>query len=401
MKLNSIKALFLVASSLMLLPNGTRAYAEDLTEEQIIQRAVEIAVKKASKVVVKIDTLGDLREGFRAKSKKQGVLAKKGFKQAYGPSTGTIVSPDGYIITSSFTLRNKPRHIFVTTDDGRQFVAKLVGQDQSRGIALLKVSVEKALPAVPILAKKDIKAGQFSIAIGYGYGGKSANVSVGIVSAKDRISGKALQASPLISPANYGGVLASIDGRIMGIIVPLTSSGRMAGVDFYDCGIGFAIPRSDLEGLLPRLMRGEDLKAGFLGVMADQKKTDGGITIKEIVRRSPADRAGLKAGDIITGVAGRKVKNFFEFFNEIGSKVAGEKVVVKYLRDGVERQVEVTLANRPKQAPKAPNAGGAVPVDPPAPKKDDHDHDGDGKPDHGPGEHGKDSEDGKDDKKSD
>lgn len=380
--MNLIKGLALTSALSLFTLSG--AWAQEMTEEEIIEKAVTIAVKKASKYVVRIDTLGDLRAGHKARSKRSGVLAKKGFKQAYGPSTGTIVSEKGFIVTSLFTVRNEPRHIFVTLNDGQQFVAKVVGKDTSRGIALLKINSEKPLPALTMIPKKDIKAGQFSIAIGYGYGGKTPNVSVGIVSAKDRISGKALQSSALISPANYGGILASIDGRVQGVIVPLTSSGRMAGVDFYDCGIGFAIPGEDLTRVLPRLMQGESLKSGFLGIVADQAKTKGGIKVKQVVRRSPADRAGLKAGDVITNVGGKAVKNFFDFFNEIGKRVAGEKVVVKYLREGVEQQVEVALAERPKDADKWQGAPDATKK--PAPK-DDHDHDGDGKPDHKPEDH--------------
>lgn len=376
------KSLVLTCSLSLLALSG--AWADELSEEQIIEKAVTIAVKKASQFVVRVDTLGDLRAGHKGKSKRGGVLAKKGFKQAYGPSTGTIVSAKGHIVTSLFTVRNEPRHIFVTLNDGRQFVAKVVGKDSSRGIALLKINSEKPLPALKMMAKKDIKAGQFSIAIGYGYGGKKPNISVGIISAKDRISGKALQSSALISPANYGGIIASIDGRVQGVIVPLTSSGRMAGVDFYDCGIGFAIPGEDLARVLPRLIQGESLKSGFLGIVADQKKTKGGIKVKQVVRRSPADRAGLKAGDVITNVGGKAVKNFFDFFNEIGKRVAGEKVVVKYLRDGVQQQVEVALAERPKDADKWQGAPDKPKKDAP---KDDHDHDGDGKPDHKPEDH--------------
>jgi len=334
------------------------AVADEESDEKILQRAVSHAVAEVSPCIVRIDTLGDLSKGFKApksaREKGKGVLVRKGFKQAYGPSTGVIISPDGYILTSLFTLSRKPRHIFVSCHDGRQFVAKLAGKDESRGLALLKVEVERALPVPRISPKASLKSGMFSIALGRGYGAKEVNVAVGILSAKDRVSGKALQSSALISPANYGGALAGIDGRVMGLIVPLDASGRLAGVKFYDSGIGFAIPLSDLVKVLPRLMAGETLQPGFLGVQADQTKVRGGIVIKKVIRRSPAAKAKLKAGDRVTHVDGRRVRSFFDLHFALGSKVAGEEVVIKYLRDGVQREARAKLAPRTQKVGENP-----------------------------------------------
>lgn len=339
------------------------AAADGLKDEEILDRAVKIVVRRVSPAVVRIDTLGDLKEGFQAPSsaagKRGGVLARKGFKRAYGPSTGVVISPDGYILTSLFTLKYRPRHIIVSMQDGRQFVAKVAGKDESRGLALLKVEIDRALPVAPVGDKTKIKAGQICVALGRGLGGDTVNASVGIISAKDRISGKALQSSALISPANYGGVLAGLDGRVLGIIVPLDASGALAGVSLYDSGIGFAIPMSDVVNVLPRMIQGQTLKPGYVGIVADRTKTKGGITIKTVVSRSPADKAGLKVGDVIVAVDGRRLETYFEFFFALGAKVAGERVALKYLREGVQREVEVKLAPRPEKTEATPSAPGA------------------------------------------
>lgn len=365
-----------LALSLQLTARADDSSPPGLSDEQVLAAATRLVVERCRGAVVTIDTLGDLEEGFRAPQNEGeaqgGVLAKKGFKQAYGPSSGVVISADGYILTSQFTLQRKPRHIFVTLDDGRQFVAKLVGGDESRGLALLKVDVAEPLPVLEIRPKAEIEAGQFSIAIGRGYGAEGPNVSFGIVSARDRVSGKAIQSSALISPANYGGALVGIDGRLLGIIVPISASGMMAGVDLYDSGIGFAVPASDVVSLLARMKQGEELKPGMLGVKVNRKRTEGGVEIESVERRSPADKAGLKAGDLIISIDGAEVKTYFELFYAIGARVAGDEVVVKVLRDGVVQEVKAVLA--PREMIEAPDGEGEPPAELPA----EHEHEEDG-----------------------
>jgi serine protease Do len=184
----------------------------------------------------------------------------------------------------------------------------------------------------------------------------------------------------------------------MGLIVPLDSAGRLAGVDFYDSGIGFAVPFSDLVKLLPRLMLGEKLEPAFLGIEADQTKVRGGITLKKVVQRSPASKAGLKEGDIITHLDGSEVKTFFELHFALGAKVAGDEIVIKYIRDGVVRETKAKLGvrkqmigespfgvepgDKPGAKPKIPAVPGApggkkAPEEKPAKPDDGHDeHDG-------------------------
>src|SRR5262249_38856011 len=137
-------------------------------------------------------------------------------------------------------------------------------------------------------------------------------VSVGIISALGRVWGKAIQTDAKISPINYGGPLVDVRGRVQGILVPASPNAddETAGFEWYDSGIGFAIPMEDVNAVVPRLKQGKDLKKGLLGVR--MKSTDRFAAVPEVADVLPdsaAARAGLKAKDVITEIDGRPVVN--------------------------------------------------------------------------------------------
>src|SRR5262249_60057022 len=148
--------------------------------------------------------------------------------------------------------------------------AKMVATDTTRMIALLKIEAT-GLP-VPVAApKKEIKIGQTALALGRTLEpdlNKSPSVSEGIISAVERIWGKALQTDAKVSPTNYGGPLVDLEGRVMGILVPASphAEGETAGIEWYDSGIGFAVPLEDGFAVLPRLKQGQELKKGVLAI---------------------------------------------------------------------------------------------------------------------------------------
>ena len=352
-------------------------------EERALAQATELAVRKLAPSVVSVEALGGLPKRFKAPKnegeKRQGILARKGFKQAYGPSTGVIVRKDGLIVTSTFVLARKPRHLFVTTAAGTSYVAKLLGRDDSRALALLKVEAKEDLPAAELTPAPLIQVGRFSLALGRGLGGEPV-VSRGIVSAVERIGGKAIQSSALISPVNYGGPLAAIDGSVMGILVPLSMQGGRASVDIYDSGIGFAIPAQDVLALLPRLARGEQLQAGFLGLVPDPSHRGEGVMVKQVAPGSPAAKAGLQPGDQVVSVDGEGTHAVWQLRRILTRHFAGEALEVVALRDDQRLTLEVTLA--PPPAGPA-GQGGPPPQRGPAPApprggedQGDHEHEG-------------------------
>jgi serine protease Do len=308
--------------------------------------------------IVEVEAIGGLEEEFKApeseEEAQEGVLTRAGFKQAFGPSTGLVVGADGLIITTSFVLERDPRHIIVTLQDGRAFVARALGRDDARALVLLKIEC-KDLPVPRVAAPEEVRQGRYAIALGRGLGTPDPAVSLGVVSATDRVGGRAIQSSAAISPANYGGPLAAIDGAVMGLLVPLALDGGMASVDVYDSGIGFAVPMSDVLALVPRLAKGERLQQGFLGIAPDPS-SDGGARLATVQPGSPAASAGLRMGDVVTKIGDRAVESAWQLRRALARACAGDELEVEYRRGTETRTVKVRLAAPPAPEAQAPGA---------------------------------------------
>jgi len=274
-----------------------------------------------------------------------------------GPTTGLIVSPDGYILTSTFNFLRQPPIITVVMPDGRRHVAQLLGRDETRRICLLKVAGVSDLPVPNIAPRDKVKVGQWAVALGVGFGPAQPVMSAGIISATSRISGKAVQTDANTSPATYGGPLIDLDGRVIGICVPLApgASTAAAGAQWYDSGIGFAIPLDGFDEILGRLKAGETLRQPFLGVQAiPYGDPPTGAEIKEVVTDSPAAKAGLAAGDKILSVGGIDILDAAHLVTVVHRYLAGDKVEIIVLR-GEEREFFTAELTRPP--PPAPRAG--------------------------------------------
>lgn len=216
--------------------------------------------------------------------------------------------------------------------------------------------------------------GQWAIAVGRTFEGNRPNVSVGILSAKGRIWGKAIQTDAIVSPNNYGGPLVDVSGRVMGVIVPLSPNAakEVAGVQWYDSGIGFAIDAEHVISVLSRLKKGEDLHPGVIGV--NLKGANPSIGEPEITAcrpNSPAAKAGLKVGDRIVEIEGRKIERAAGVKQELSRRYAGAKVHMVVMRDEkrIEFDVELVAKLEPYQHPllgvlpmRTPDAGPGVPV---------------------------------------
>jgi serine protease Do len=264
-----------------------------------------------------------------------------------GPTTGIIVSPDGYVISSAFNFASRPASILVTLPDGRRLAATQVASDKVKMLTLLKVDAE-SLPVPPAAPADSFRVGQWAVALGKTLD-EVPSISVGIVSALSRIWGKALQTDAKISPVNYGGPLVDIEGRVLGVLVPLSpqASGEVAGVEWYDSGIGFAIPMVDVYAALDRLKAGKDLLPGLMGITIKGHDIYEGQPVIDRVRYgSPAHQAGLKEGDAIVELDGHLVKRQAQIRHVMGNKYAGENLTVKVQRDQEELTREMTLVER-------------------------------------------------------
>ena len=313
----------------------------------------EQAFKEASAVVapsvVRIQTVGGLDRVGRVLT---GTAA----------TTGVVVSADGYVISSAFNFASRPASVLVTLADGRRFPAKIIANDRARMLTLLKIEAT-GLPVPRVAPRDGFRVGQWAIAMGRTYESPLPNLSVGIISALDRIWGRALQTDAKISPVNYGGPLVDIRGQVIGVLVPLSQrqAGRTAGVEWYDSGIGFAIPMADILSTLPRLKTGTDLLPGLMGITLKAGNVYASAAIIDRVRfNSPAEKAGLQPGDVITTLDEQPIRRLVQVRNALGNKYAGDTISVVVRRG--EKSVEQKIQLIGKLEPYTPTFLGILPA---------------------------------------
>jgi serine protease Do len=268
-----------------------------------------------------------------------------------GPTSGVIVTPEGHIITSgySFAEKEKPTSILVTLADGKRHAGQLLARDTARNLVLLKITAAEKLRAVEPTPADSIAAGAWSVAVGRTLNAADVNISVGIISAVGRIWGRAIQTDAKISAHNYGGALVDVRGRVIGILTPLspTETGPSAGSEWYDSGIGFAVPLADVLAVLPKLQAGQDQRAGLAGVnfSAANHYVDPPV-IAACRANSPAAKAGLKPGDRIIEAHGKAVQTLAQFRHAIGPLYAGDPLKLVVIRDDKRLPVELELVGQ-------------------------------------------------------
>lgn len=320
-----------------MLPGSPRETAFGQSSELAIleEQAFKQAVAFVEPSVVRIQTVGGLDRVGQ-------ILTNT------GPTTGVVVSEDGFILSSAFNFVSKPASILVEFPDGRRFPAREIATDLSRMLTLLKIDAQKLTPAVAADADS-VKVGQWAIAVGRTYSPEAPSMSVGIVSALQRIWGKALQTDAKVSPVNYGGPLVNIEGRVLGILVPLSAQQAevTAGVEWYDSGIGFAIPMSDAYEIVERLKKGEDLKPGLMGVSIGRDDlTEGELVLQMVRPDSPAYRAGMRPKDILVSVNGQPLRRVGHLKYALGTSYAGDTIQVEFKRKDELFQKELTLVDQ-------------------------------------------------------
>jgi serine protease Do len=305
--------------------------------EALEEQAIRAAVAAVAPAVVRIETIGGLeRVG--------GVLV------GTGPTSGLIVSDDGYIVSSAFNFIQQPTSILVTLPGGQRSAARIVSRDHARMLVLLKVATESKLPVPTAVPRSEMTVGQWAIAVGRTYDQPEPNLSVGVLSATNRVWGKAIQTDAKISPSNYGGPLIDIQGRVLGVLVPLSPQtrpqesgvGEVAGAEWYNSGIGFAVPLAEINERLETLKGGKDLHPGLLGISL--KPGDIYALPAEIAASqpgSPAYKAGVKAGDVVVEIDGQKIVRQSQLKHALGARYAGDTVKLVLKRG--ESQVEASI----------------------------------------------------------
>jgi serine protease Do len=285
----------------------------------------------------------------------------------HGLGSGVIVSPDGYILTNNHVVNNAS-DIQVALNDGRQFTAKVVGTDQQTDVALIKIDADN-LPALTLADSDKVEIGDVVLAIGNPFG-IGQTVTKGIVSAKDRTtSGDGdedfIQTDAAINPGNSGGALVDTDGRLVGInSAILTHSGG-------NQGIGFAVPSNLCRWVMDSLVKNGRVERGLLGVMIQNLTPDlakafkldrtTGALVGDVSPDGPADKAGLKSGDVITQFNGQPIQDASQLKLRVAESTPGSAAQLSVSRNGESKTFEVTLGSVPdKKVAKADGNRGAT-----------------------------------------
>ena len=254
----------------------------------------------------------------------------------------------GYILTNNHVVAGADE-IKVKLADNREFKAEVKGLDEKLDLALLKIDAKDALPTAKLGDSDAIEVGEWVMAIGNPFG-LSETVTAGIVSAKGRVIGSGpyddyIQTDASINPGNSGGPLFNARGEVVGINTAIVAGGQ---------GIGFAIPINMAKSILTQLKEKGKVTRGWLGVSIqpitpDLAKSFGlsdenGALVSEVVPESPAEKAGLKPGDIILEFGGKTIHEMNELPRLVAATAVGREIRLKILRDGREKEVTVVIA---------------------------------------------------------
>lgn len=294
------------------------------------------------------DNFGNRGHGKRNPGGKRPMQKQKSL------GSGFFVSADGYIVTNNHVVAGADT-IHVTMDDkngkSRNFKANLIGADEETDLALLKVDGQSDLPYLVFGNSNDLKVGEWLLAIGNPFG-LDHTVTAGILSAKGRNihSGpfdNFLQTDASINPGNSGGPLLNMDGQVVGINTAIIASGQ---------GIGFAIPSNMAANIIDQIKAGKKVSRGWIGVTIQDvdentakalgMKDSSGALVGSVLENEPAQKAGIRDGDVILAVDNKNIDDSAALLRAIADKAPGSTAVLTVWRDGKTINVNVTLGER-------------------------------------------------------
>ncbi len=280
-------------------------------------------------------------------------------QQSSSLGSGVIVSHDGYILTNHHVIESADQ-IEVALADGRSAKGRIIGSDPETDLAVIKIDLGNNLPAITFGHAEQTRVGDIVLAIGNPFG-VGQTVTMGIVSALKRnhlglnTFENFIQTDAAINPGNSGGALVDVNGNLIGINSAIYSPNGGS------LGIGFAIPVSTAKKIMEQIIQNGSVIRGWIGVavqeltpeLAESFKLGNtqGVLISEVVRGGPADKAGIRAGDILTMVGDKAVADSNTMLETISALPPGKVVVLKLQRNQVEVVVQVKVGKRPRPKP--------------------------------------------------
>lgn len=326
----------------------TGAAQSDLVHAKSLSRAFQQVARQVGPSVVYIkqyQTVNVRRNFFDAPAP---------MTREVGEGSGFIVSDDGYILTNHHVVADAEK-LRVVLNDGREFDAKVIGSDELTDVAVIKVDASN-LPYVQLADSEDLEVGEWVVAIGTPFGLENS-VTAGIVSAKGRSgirlpNGDAyqdfIQTDAAVNPGNSGGPLINLDGQVVGINSAIYS--RAGGYQ----GISFAVPSNMARAIMDTIVKNGRVIRGYLGFNGDDVPRErlntlglsSGVAVTQVAADGPAQKAGLRKGDIITSFNGRPVSTFQRLRNLIAVTPPGTDSKIEVVRDGDIRTISASIADR-------------------------------------------------------
>lgn len=270
--------------------------------------------------------------------------------------SGVIVSPKGYILTNHHVVEAADQ-VEVALVDGRKAKARIIGSDPGTDLAVLKINL-KNLPAITFGQSDEVKVGDIVLAMGNPFG-VGQSVTMGIVGALGRSQmgintfEHFIQTDAAINPGNSGGALTDTSGNLIGINTAIYS--RTGG----SLGIGFAIPVNVAKQIMAQILETGSVTRGWLGVSMQDMTPElaesfelnnlSGVLVASVLKDGPADKAGIKPGDILIAVGDKAVDNSSEILNLVADLPPGDNVNLTILRDKKEKTIRVKVGKRPEQ----------------------------------------------------
>jgi serine protease Do len=274
--------------------------------------------------------------------------------------SGVIVDKQGYILTNNHVVEQATKIQVQLNGDPTRYTAKVIGVDEETDLAVIKIDAKKDLPTAKLGNSDGVQVGDWVLAFGSPFG-LQATVTAGIISAKDRVGigqqfQRFLQTDAAINPGNSGGPLVDLSGQVIGINTAIITGSRG-----YD-GVGFALPSTMAIKVYDQIIKQGRVTRGSIGVSFQEEISTNPITLKSlgapygivietVQPGSPAEKAGLKGGDVITSVNGHPVKTGNDLVNPILDTPIGNKVKLIYMRDRVQKEATATVEDKTRVFP--------------------------------------------------
>ena len=352
-----------------LLPNAARGGVVTLYESAMpdgIGRpsatSLNIAAKKAMPAVVNIFTSTVIKtpaNPFMDDPRFRFFFGDLGDDEPQNSSSlgsGVIVSPDGYILTNHHVVEAADQ-IEVALADGRKAKAHVIGSDPETDVAVIKIELPGSLPAITFGHPEQAQVGDMVLAIGNPFG-VGQTVTMGIISAlkRDHLGLSTfenfIQTDAAINPGNSGGALVDISGSLIGINSAIYSPNGGS------LGIGFAIPANTAKYTMEQIIKQGSVTRGWIGAAVQELTPElaesfrlgdtKGVLITEIIRNSPAEKAGVRRGDILIAIDDQTIESWGTMLETVASLPPGKIVKIRLMRDGVAMSLQLTIGKRPK-----------------------------------------------------